>query len=262
MPNLQDNKTRMDELVKHIKSREGLVLHFYCDGNGYVTLGYGYLVDGKNLVDSAGQIKAKEAATKVAFQVGTGGPAATPQQVADDWLRVKEHFRKTRSGSAKDYAAVARLRITTEGATGLKAADIARRIRTLHDKRPVTRQVDEYIQMALIDAGYNPAGVSLFRDKASGKSNDSFHPDIPKMFDALNRNSPNFNLLTALELFKSIWAGRGGKYKERYAERHALRVEWFKRGVERMMSQPSGKSGPAAAKPATVGNAVTRAAAL
>jgi hypothetical protein len=38
--------------------------------------------------------------------------------------------------------------------------------------------------------------------------------------------------VTAVSDLETAWQNRGGKNKKRYQKRHAIRVRWFKQGVD------------------------------
>ncbi len=68
---------------------------------------------------------------------------------------------------------------------------------------------------------YNPAGVGLYdmRDDPD----DNFRPSIPRLWNALNPDRPEYDVEEALLIFEDIWLNRGNaRYRQRYCRRVAM----------------------------------------
>lgn len=225
---LETDVERMNELMAHLDEREGLYPYFYCDHNGLVTIGIGHLVDQRGASDASGQAIARRLAVggEVVFRHRDTDRLATADEVVEDWQRIKDRGR-THPGGARSFERTARLHITEEAARQLSQSKVRGNIARIYDRRPFARRLDTYIIMAFVDVLYNPSGVALFRETAG----DNFHRSIPDLWAALNPDAPTYDLDRALELFRDIWINRG---VPRYQERHRMRVDWFRRGVEAM----------------------------
>jgi hypothetical protein len=223
MGRLTDNDKYMQELSEHILKREGFYDYFYVDNEGYVTIGIGEMIDAKQ--DTQAEHNASKFARDnyVNFKTTGGSPVTKAEDVVADWKKVRDYGKDNPGTRAKAYKDVAELRMSREGVKKLLKKKITRHANDMITQRPFMIHVNEQIQMALVDARYNPAGIPIY-----GKT----PADLPKMWDALNKDKPEYDLLQALKYFRNIWKGRGGKNKERYAERHMLRVAMFARGVE------------------------------
>lgn len=218
MSDLRTTTPVWNRLLKHIQEREGSIRYFYSDGNGWVTIGNGELVDSK---DGSGKEVAEKLAARLTFKT-KDGRVATKQEILDDWQRVKDFGKiDTASKKSRDYASVAQLRITNESIIELLSTKVRKHTDDLYSNRPFMINLDARIAAAIVDARYNPAGVGIY--------GTSEH--IVKMWAALNPGLSSFNLSEALDQFVAAWKGRGKRYKERYQERHAIRAGWFREAV-------------------------------
>jgi hypothetical protein len=213
---LRHNRTRLEELAAFILSREGFDPYFYCDSNGFVTIGIGTLVAKE---DDARRI-ARDTSVHFTFQ-NNPRQRATVDDVAADWRRVHD-----RPGlHERDYRNVAKLRLDRASVNYLMRQEITRSADSLYRLHPFLLSFDSRVAMAFVDTRYNPAGINPYRS-----------PQTKPLWAALDPNRPQFNLKTALALFESIWAGRGGRLAKRYATRHQHRVQWLREGLEAMGS--------------------------
>lgn len=217
---------RMQILVDHLQEREGNYSYFYCDHNGFVTIGIGHLVDRRGEPDNVGQGLARALSAEVNFTNERTGGAATVAAVVADWQRIKDLYRDRissgrRPGGARTYSGTARLRITEAEGRQLSETKVTNYINRLYRRRPALLRVDNYITMAMVDVLYNAAGIPLFGTRHQ----------IPSLWAALDSNDTAFDLDEALRLFQAIWRNRG---RARYRERHQTRVSWFRLGVAAM----------------------------
>jgi hypothetical protein len=233
---LRQYQQGLDELFRHHTQREGErgrpVLHFYCDANGFVTIGYGYCADSRSPGVGERLARALSSRSDVEFSDRLGRPVSR-NAVLEDWRRVKAAFpEKGGAGTpcrpppgAGTYGSVAKLRIKSQSAVNLWRAKVDELITVLYRKRPFASDLAFPIQMAIVDAQYNPSGVVVF-----GKDST-----IKRFWAALDPKCRNLEL--AATLFERIWKNRGGenrKIKERYQQRHQIRVRWFREGVAEM----------------------------
>jgi len=230
MGDLRNNHQRLQELLSHIERREGVFRHFYCDSNGLVTIGVGHLVDQRGAPPPARQGVARALANQagVVFQSRDTGAVASTPQVVEDWTRIHTHGQTHPGLRAADYAPVAILRISNAVARLLLQEKVAGFVAQMYLNRPFAQDLDERIQMALIDVRFNPAGVSLYQNAPGAH----FNPQVPRMWNALNRRHADYSLGRALALFEHIWIGRA---TPRYQERHRQRIDMFREGVLEML---------------------------
>ncbi|MGL5081929.1 MAG: hypothetical protein ACRC8A_10630 [Microcoleaceae cyanobacterium] len=227
MGDLRTNSLRMAQLISFIRSKEGDVDHFYCDENGFVTIGVGYLIDSRGGLSQpqvAGMIS-QLLRTGIVFYHRRTSSQATLQDVIADWYRVKSAYSESHQ-LASFYSRVAQLYITSSAIATLLQSRINEFINQLYLRKPFAINLDELIQMAIIDARFNPARVELY---------STSDPGIVSFWEALDSNSSHYNLNQALNLFQQIWRGRG---RSRYRQRHGQRIIWFQQGVQAML-QPS-----------------------
>ena len=217
---ITDNAQRMEELLSFIQGREGAIPYFYCDHRGLVTIGIGHLVDSSSS-SSAGPGLARALAATVQFRTASGTPATTPQVVAA-WNAVKHAYNPSSPQNHGFYASVSNLRINTHDINTLLAERVGHYVQQFSSRRPIFETLDEQIQMALIDARFNPAGVSVFGS------------DVTELFNTLNYEHPEYNLERALQLFIDIWAGRGNAP---YQNRHQQRINWFRNGIQHLQDE-------------------------
>jgi hypothetical protein len=211
---LRHNRSRLKELAAFILSREGFDPYFYCDSNGFVTIGIGTLVARE---DDARRI-ARDDSVHFTFRTDPHR-RATVDEVAADWRRV--HARP--GLPERDYRNVAQLRLDSVSVDYLMRQEISRSANSLYRLHPFLLSFDSRVAMAFVDTRYNPAGINPYRS-----------PQTRALWAALDPNRSQFNLKTAVSLFESIWARRGGRLAKRYATRHQRRVQWLREGLEAM----------------------------
>lgn len=230
MPDLRHNPIRIQELIDHIRSREGSYPYFYCDNRGFVTIGIGHLVDTQSHApaDQQAVVQALFNTQGVAF-LNHFGLIAAFADVWADWQRVKRHGQAHPNLAASAYAHVAQLRIMNATMELLLRGVLDGFIATMYQRRPFMLRRDERIQMAIIDARYNHAGVAIY---------GTTPVDLPRMWHALDDGHPDFDLERALHLFDRIWRHRS---THRYQQRHRLRVAMFKEGVDFEIARSRGE---------------------
>jgi len=241
MADLRNNALRMQQLIDHIVRREGIVRYFYCDSRmprGLVTIGIGHLVDAAAANINAGQALARALFNQpgVEFRHKVTRNLGTEQQVVNDWTGVRAHGVTHPGLNSAGYAPVAQYRIADGVARMLLRRKLDHFIEQLYARRPFAIDLDERIQMALVDVRYNPAGVGLF-DMADDPG-DNFHPGVPRLWNALNPDSPEFDVENALLIFEDIWSNRGNA---RYRERHRQRTVMFWAGSDEMSRRAQGR---------------------
>jgi hypothetical protein len=231
---LRTNATRMRELLDHIVAREGSIMYFYCDHRSLVTIGIGHLVDRDRatLVERQRIAQGFAATQGVEMRHKVTNALATADQIVEDWERARS-YGATHTGSANLYAGQTLYRITDATARVLLRTRVDGFIEDLYRSRTFSIYLDERIQMALVDARFNPAGVALYRDTPG----TNYHADIPKMWKALDPESLDHDYDLALKLFEGIWKKRGTSY---YQQRHKLRVAMFREGVAAMKAKEDG----------------------
>ena len=194
------NTPEFNELLQHLHRREGRIDHFYRDQNNLVTISVGILIrtEADVLLLSRDQNlhfswrRRRNAINRV-----------TAQDIISDWRRVNGGGR-------------ARLRIDNNSMDYLL---IKKRLdpflSTLYLSRPYVRYLHPRVHMAIIDARFNPAGVALY-----GRA-------LNRFWSALK----NGRFSTAALEFERVWFGRGGRLRNRYAQRHAWRVQQLRLGL-------------------------------
>lgn len=213
MGDLRREAARLSELVTFLRSRESVIPNFYCDQNGYVTIGIGTLVARE---DDARRIARDP---NVRFTLHSAPHRhATVDEVAADWRRV--HDRPGLPEGA--YGDVAQLRLDPASVNYLMMQEISHSADELYRTYPFLLRFDSRVAMAFVDTRYNPAGVNPYHS-----------PQTRPLWAALDPNSAQRNFTAAVALFESIWANRGGPLlRARYATRHRQRVEWLRHGLE------------------------------
>jgi hypothetical protein len=224
MAELKSGDEELVLLRKFHEKREGRVPHFYADSVRLVTIGIGYLVDSKKDSDVGKEI-ARVLAGRVKFRQISGG-VASPTEVVAEWSAVKEAaIKASKPPGSRYYQKIAKLRIDGDAINALYDDKIHKEyLGRLYARKPFVKELDGLIQIAFVDALFNPAGVRLYKDDY-----------LKNMWGALDPSKSSFNLEFALERFKNKWKDRGGTLKERYAQRHGQRVAWFKAGAEKML---------------------------
>jgi hypothetical protein len=105
--------------------------------------------------------------------------------------------------------------------------------KALYKAKSFIQYYEPYIAMALVDTRWNASGLHPWR-KSSNKAHCEMWLHLnPCDGTGTVKNSDTLkqDLKTAVSDFKTAWHNRGGKNKARYQERHAIRVEWFNKGV-------------------------------
>lgn len=219
MADLRANGVRMRELLDHLLEREKAIEYFYCDHRGLVTIAIGFLVDQDSAPDATGKRLARQLAGRpeVTF-ADANGVVASADEVERDWERVKQHGRSHSRASARDYRAVALLRIGPAAIMRITETVATKFLEQLYVKRPFVVNYDPRVAIALVDVRYNPANVALYDN----------HGPVQQMWDALNPHGRNFDLDRAMTLFEQIWANRG---VDRYGVRHYMRAKWMRAGL-------------------------------
>jgi hypothetical protein len=88
-------------------------------------------------------------------------------------------------------------------------------INAMYERFPWARDLPDEIQMAIIDARYNPKGINPFQE-------------APLLWSALQSNPRNLD--AALRAFTQYWDGGNDKYLGRQQRRLTL----FRQGVDRL----------------------------
>ena len=213
----------------HLKREEGVIPYFYCCPSKLVTIGVGSMVDCKGSTqerDRRGRRECRELLNKwhVRFQKPDGSRASL-EEVFEDWKRVRDAEK-----GAQGSKSIAQLRIPRSSCDELARKKIAHYARGMYGKYPFARRLHGWIQMALIDARWNPAklnpwhGANVEKDPVGDKL-------IDDMWVLLNPDKPTFDPVGAQALFVEGWRDRGGSgYQERVAWRNARFLE----GAQRM----------------------------
>jgi len=220
MGDLRRNPQRLAELAAFIRSREGFTPYFYCDSNGFVTIGIGMLVateaDARRIAGDA----------SVHFTVAAHAQRrATVDEVTADWRRV--HAQP--GLRVRDYQHVAQLSLTSASISYLMMQEVSRSADALYKMHPFLVSFDERVAMAFVDTRYNPAGINPYQSL-----------QVRPLWAALDPRSPQFNLDNAVMLFERLWANRGGHLSARYPTRHWQRTQWLRRGLEAMGATSGG----------------------
>jgi hypothetical protein len=220
MGDLRRNPQRLAELAAFIRTREGFTPYFYCDRNGFVTIGIGTLV--------ATEADARRIAgdTNVHFTFAANSQRrATAEEVTADWRRVHAQpgLRE------RDYRNVAQLSLNPASVSYLMMQEISRSADALYRVHPFLLSFDERVAMAFIDTRYNPAGINPYQS-----------PQVRPLWAALDPRSPQFNLDNAVTLFERLWANRGGHLAARYSTRHWQRTQWLRQGLKAMGATSGG----------------------
>ena len=206
----------------HLKQREGIITHFYCDNKDLVTIGIGSLVDMDGTLsqrDAFGRSQCRELLNTWRVQfLESDGSIASEESVFSDWKRVRDG-----KVGARASANIARLRISKSSAEALARKQIAYFANGMCRKYPYARQLHTWIQMALIDTRWNPA-------KRNPWGTTSL---VNKMWKLLDPDKPTFDPIGAHALFVEGWKGRG---TPAYQVRVAWRNERFLEGAMRMIA--------------------------
>jgi GH24 family phage-related lysozyme (muramidase) len=232
MADLRTNSQRLTELFTFIKGREGVLDYFYVDNMGYVTIGIGTLVDAKgDNIDKGLAVlrKVLAAAPGVQFINKITKQPASAREIEADWAKVKKAYLSAKaSGTSipeRRYKDIADLVLASGSNYLLWKAEVFKSIAEMYKQRPASINLDEYIQMALIDVRYNPAGVNPFY---TGEKR------ISRLWALLNAS----DLDNAFKEFHQLWhvriADGHSKNKTRYLGRQATREAWFQQGITRM----------------------------
>lgn len=232
MADIRTNSQQLTELFTFIKGREGVLDYFYVDNMGYVTIGIGTLVDAKGDDINKGLTvlrKVLAAAPGVQFINKITKQPASAAQIEADWVKVKRAYLSAKaSGTSipeRKYKDIADLVLATGANYLLWKTEVFKSISEMYKQRPASINLDGYIQMALIDVRYNPAGVNPFY---TGEKRTS------RMWAFLNQS----DLDNAFKEFHNLWhvriANGTSKNKKRYLDRQSTRERWFQQGITRM----------------------------
>src|SRR5687768_4758024 len=82
---------RMSEYIKHLRRFESSVPHFYCDSEGYVTVGIGQLVDIPNLPAQQAEASVRDLHGQASIFMlrRSDGRPATVDDMVQDWRAVR-----------------------------------------------------------------------------------------------------------------------------------------------------------------------------
>lgn len=216
MTDLRTCAASMAEMIEHLIKFEGAIDHFYCDHRGLVTIAVGALVDRAGASDQTRLSVAREFASRtyVEFHSGAGNQPASTDDVLADWLRVREFGKCHHNHRARSYSSVAKLRLAQSSVEAVTAEKVDTYAATLYTRRSFLAALDPHVTMALVDCRYNPAGVRLFGSEMNA------------LWACLGTKHHDPEL--AIELFTSMWDGRGG---EAYQRRHQQRIAWMREGL-------------------------------
>lgn len=232
---------RMADLIAHVLNRESSYDHFYCDTQGLVTVGAGYLVKTEN------DARALSRKPTIKFHHKITQKIATSDEVVKDWQRADDRYKKFRRDNkgnetgltgglrARAYAEVTELLITNGMIRVLLKEKIELFGNALYKAKPFLKYYDPYIAMALIDARYNPAGLHPWKKSSDMRLNEMWEQLNPcdESGKKKDKDKRKEHLEKAVKSFEAAWKNRGGSDKKRYEERHKIRVDWFQKGVER-----------------------------
>jgi len=195
------------ELLQHLHRREGRVDHFYRDQKNLVTIGVGILVKTK----SSARRLANNPNYHFRWRNRANRRRVLVSHVIRDWVNVNSGGR-------------AKLKLASESIDNLLVAGrLGTFLDTLYRKRPYIKYLNPRVHMAIIDARFNPSGVSIY-----GHS-------MKRFWNAIELCDYDY----AFRRFKELWRNRGGagntrkarRLKRRYATRHAWRVKQLKKGL-------------------------------
>lgn len=209
----------MHAFLQHLREREGVVNHFYCDSRGLVTIAVGYLVDRGQGGRQRGLSIARTLANRadVHFANKEDGSPATQEEVLADWRRAKDFGFRVRR--ARAYGEVTQLRIDDPSIDAITTTVVNKFADELYRKRPFVLRHDARVAMALVDARYNPAGVRIYGNR------------MLAFWNALNPNDRDFDVQRAIELFDQAWAGSRVMERNSYRKRHQQRLQWLREGL-------------------------------
>jgi len=227
MPLWQDQSS-WSALLTWVKGREGHVTRFYKDGRGYVTIGYGLLVDVPDGSETQARIRAQRFAREWHRFVRRrrGHRPVTEQQIVADWHSVYSGRRR-----------LGLIELSPEGMDATLEVKLKRFAGRLYATRNFARCLPAPLQMALIDTAYNPGpGNNLFIRR------NARHP-ISQMWAALDpfNDDPDarrrgvsagYDPERALRIFDTIW--RRIRSPATYPSRHRWRLEKFREGIDLM----------------------------
>lgn len=181
----------------------------YADDGGLVTVGIG------NLLPDARSAVAVHARRRFHHhrEERLTGPA-TPSEVEQDWNRVRARGR-IRPFSERAAKELAQLRMSREDCLGLLMDRINGFVDAMYQRYAWARDLPEEIQIAIIDARFNPKGVNPFVGAA-------------RLWEALRPDGRD--LSAAVVAFRQYWEGGGTAYRAR----HARRVVLFQQGIDRL----------------------------
>lgn len=220
MTDVRESPVAINRLIRHLVRAEGSLRHFYCDSRGLVTIAVGELMEPRDRSPAGSRKLVQDlmAVPGVEFVHKSNGEAANEGDVIADLRRAKKHGSLHPGLSARAYAPIAQLRISSSAVAAITSRKIKVFADQLYERRPFIAKLDPLVAMALIDARWNPAGVALYGGLTS----------VVEMWKCLDSVECTYDTIRAVEMFEKIWEGRGGK---RYQQRHAVRVEWMEQGL-------------------------------
>ena len=227
-PPLWERTAEWRELKEWILSREANRSNFYRDRRDLVTIGVGHLVDdGSPTRTTASRHRAGRsfATTHHALFTTRAGATVSPAQVYADWLAV---LNRTRTSGL--------LRLRRGAGAQLFDQRLRRLTETMYRRFSFARCLPASIQMAILDARFNPGRHNPFRSSA-----------VLPMWHALDRRrtivhqrgaADDYDPQRALELFRTLWHLPGNAP---YQNRHQWRIRQFEAGVAQMLAEDQGR---------------------
>ncbi len=205
---LWHQKKQWNELINFIKSREGNRNSFYKDNKGLITIGIGFLVDKKGATTQKRENIGKKFAQKYYYLFNVSGNKDDRiKAVLRDWKNVFVNVNLNIQGS---------LELNNNGIEKLLEYKLQTYLKTMYRKKSFSKCLPAEIQMALVDARFNSAGIGLYSSI------------VEQMWKELDYRKSIFSPQLALNFFEDIWKDRGSS---RYQERQRWRIEKFQQGV-------------------------------
>lgn len=198
-------------LREFIHKNEGNSVYtcMYCDNLGLVTVGVGNLLPSFH---AALALHLRRPFYHHRNEMLT--VQAQSNEVQQEWIQVHERGR-LHPYSERAAKRIASLRLRREDCLSLLMERINNMISAMYGSFPWARDLPDEIQMAVIDARYNPKGINPFQE-------------APLLWSALHSNSRNLD--AALRAFTEYWQGGNDTYQGRQQRRLIL----FQQGVDRL----------------------------
>jgi GH24 family phage-related lysozyme (muramidase) len=200
------NSASLREFI-HRNEGNSVYTFMYCDGRGEVTVGVGNLLPTFN---AAITLHHRFRFHHHENERPTG--VAQPAEVQADWERVRAGGRLARFA---DRRQIASLRLSRRHCLLLLRSRINDMVDAMYSFFPWAQELPDEIQMAIIDARYNPKGINPFQE-------------APLLWSALQSNPRN--LEAALAAFTQYWSGGNEVYQRRQQRRLTL----FRQGIDRL----------------------------